>query len=896
MDTISMRHDNNKQMDNNDNNNIGYNTVYKFDDGRNGQNGNTNGETNVQGNSHTQQGTNIEQKIDQNGNSSNRIEGGQGAAGRGEGAQGVKLKVQVDPMDSPVRLTPPEFIDDMDEGIGNKGFDLKKYHGTGQAILSRGLSRSGAEQQLVDVEPAPKPETIKQEEEEDYSLIKDGDSLVDKGNKHAEKYNAYAAQTVYKGQVITSKNEFGKPPTGPRSTYATGGYNVSGNKNLMMPQNQDIQPLHTSEFNQNGQNNNQNQSVRVNQNQAPREPSNREPIPIAIEKTEIDGSTNVVPSDSKMHAHQQNQENLPYGTNNLQVQENPNNLNEQQNPSQQGHIPQEPNHQTKQSPTIENQTQQPTPHQGSNPVLTPNQENPHPQPPAPMNTDQVQQPSLNNQIMISDVMSDDMVNSNIANLNDSLNDENPNNRDQNKKEETQSKMNNDFAKYVKDEAGMSIFAPPDIDYINRAGRAEASLMKYDSEVRSKYDKVVQGLQQVFSNVLKINISAEESTKRFKKFFQGFLPKAESIAVMYPYKKTWGIAEESKDMVHLQPPGNFKQLQGTFEQMKRNREEYSATIVASIKELKLEYQSKIVEENFFEEGIDKKGTIKMHKDIEEAFKNIQKRNKKCLSEYEEIIKKVAANKEYFEKNKKFKCDVFEDYMHYVRSVRKMWIGIVDIQKKILVYWKRVRKVEQMRVQALSNLLNKYFIIEEKMSTSTQNIKSLMKRNETLSPEAVANSIYNDSSLLSSPILESLDIPTNSIENLVKRIQDLKNKMPDIVEFSLWDYINPHTIVKNVPKPLRIFRTNENYLFVYEVPDRSEVPMDEPLYKIRVNNLIMLFDERNNSITFKSNAMLSFATFNFNLRDHKDASEVAGYVAKFSSNTSSDITKSNLQTAA
>lgn len=61
-------------------------------------------------------------------------------------------------------------------------------------------------------------------------------------------------------------------------------------------------------------------------------------------------------------------------------------------------------------------------------------------------------------------------------------------------------MLNNFDRYEKDEAGMSIFAPPDIDYSNRADRAEASLLKYDSDIRGRLEKVAKGLQQVFSNI------------------------------------------------------------------------------------------------------------------------------------------------------------------------------------------------------------------------------------------------------------------------------------------------------------------------------------------------------------------------------------------------------------
>ena len=85
-----------------------------------------------------------------------------------------------------------------------------------------------------------------------------------------------------------------------------------------------------------------------------------------------------------------------------------------------------------------------------------------------------------------------------------------------------------------------------------------------------------------------------------------------------------------------------------------------------------------------------------------------------------------------------------------------------------------------------MLKKYFAIEERLSSSTQNIKALLKMNETLSPEAVAASIYSDRALLTSPVLESVDIPTDSIEHFVESIEGLKNFMPDIVEFSLWDW--------------------------------------------------------------------------------------------------------------
>lgn len=784
-------------------------------------------------------------------------------AGRPPSTNGnARMEVQINAV--PARVEPPANFDDMDEGVGTRGFDANKYRGTGAALLERAGPKAQEHIELQR-EPAAKPETIKQEEE--YSLIKEGDSLVFKAEGQDRKPKPSAAMTVYQGQPITSGDK--KPPTGPKSSYQPGEYSVSGNKNLL-----------DYRFEQQGTNDKPTKPPTTSLHPDPTDPAHpqnpinhqkEQSVSKYAEKPEGDKSTKVV-SDKE---HSTNTPNHPEPVPTIPPQTQ---AEEKKSSNKSAAIQIEKEKETIQAipekPKVEEQ-----------PELLQKQQNvqPSPEAPTPIQPDIVEQhaPQRPETVLVSEIKSNELNDSNMANLNDSLEDSPA--KDQDKKMETQSKLNNDFQKYIKDEGGMSILAPADIDYIGRAGKAEASLLRYDNDVRSKYEKVVVGFEQVFANIKRMNISAEESTNKFKRFFHNFLPRAETLAGLYPYKPSWGISEDRKDMSHLQAPGNFKQLQEKFELMKKQRADHSKSLVGELKALQLEYKSKIVEENFFEEGIDKKGTAKMQKDIEEAFSNIHKRNKKCENEKGEVLKKVTENKLYFEKNKKFKSDVFHDYMHYVRSVRKMWLGLSDLQKKLLGYWKRVRKVEEMRVQALSNLLKKYFAIEERLSSSTQNIKALLKMNETLSPEAVAASIYSDRALLTSPVLESVDIPTDSIEHFVESIEGLKNFMPDIVEFSLWDYINPHTLVKNVRKPLRIFRTIENYIFVYSVPDRREIPMEDPVYSIRVNNLVLQVDEKNNALTFKSNAVLNFASFTFNLRDHKDAMEVVGIVNKFASNT-------------
>lgn len=485
--------------------------------------------------------------------------------------------------------------------------------------------------------------------------------------------------------------------------------------------------------------------------------------------------------------------------------------------------------------------------------------------------------------------------SNIANLSDSLNEaksagglppqqqaarsedgSGPKNND------AGSKFQNDFGKYVKDEAGMSIFAPPDIDYQNRADKAEAHLLKYNTEVRGKLEVVLRGLQQIYSNIQKINLSSQESTSRFRTFFAGFLKKAEAVASSYHYKKDLRLLEEKKEMLELRTPGNLKALAGVFDTMKGHRETWVDDIVKDIGRLKQSYQSKVVEENFFEEGIDKKSTVEMSKLIEKTFESALKRNKECLKEFDEINKKLEENKIYFEKNKKFKQDTFEGYIDYLRSVHKMWGFLSEAQERMVKYWERVKKMETMRIKAISALLMEYIGIEERLTTPSRALDSLRKLNQAMSPENMAASTYNDKAFLNSAIFESLGFNMNSIDHFTQEIKRLKTRTPEIVEFALWDYMNQSMLVKNESKSVRIFRSNENYLYIYETSSREDVIMNKPVYKCKVNNLILQFDNRNNFITLKGSGMFDFSSFSFNLREHQDAQDLVNYVVKFASN--------------
>lgn len=501
---------------------------------------------------------------------------------------------------------------------------------------------------------------------------------------------------------------------------------------------------------------------------------------------------------------------------------------------------------------------------------------------------------------MEEVHSEDLNNSNMANLHDSL--EQERNDDMRPSQvnmegaETKSKFANNFDKYMKDEAGMSVFAPADIDYSDRANRAEAHLMQYDSTVRARYEKVARGMQQIYSNIQKINIGAHESANRFKVFFQGMMQKTEKVAAMYVLPANLVVTQQRKEMDELRPAGNIMELQKTFESMKQQRAEQSALVLAQLKTMKDDYKTKIVEENFYEEGIDQKTTVEMQKAIEKGFESILKRNKKCIEQYDLVNRKVEENKTYFEKNKKFKTDTFEDYMTYLRSCRKLWMFLCDTQEKLVKYWERVRLMEELRIKAITHILQIYFGIEEKLSSSSQNIEALKRMNSMLSAEGMAAAIYNDKSFLNSPLLESIGIRLDSVKVFTSEIKKIKNKVPEVVEFALWDYTNLHTLVKAVNTPLRVFRSNENTLYIYNgFKDRTEIPMEGPLFKCKVNNLLLNFDERNNCITLKASGLFNFSSFTFNLREHNDANDFASIVTKFCKN-SSDLTKTGIGVSA
>lgn len=493
---------------------------------------------------------------------------------------------------------------------------------------------------------------------------------------------------------------------------------------------------------------------------------------------------------------------------------------------------------------------------------------------------------------VEEVHSEDLNNSNMANLHDSLeNDMRPSQANL-EGAETKSKFMNNFEKYVKDEAGMSVFAPADIDYSDRANRAEAHLMKYDSEIRAKYEKVGRGMQQIFSNIQKINIGAHESANRFKVFFQNMMQKTEKVAAMYVLPVNLNLMQERKELDELKPAGNILELQKTFETLKAQRAEQSSLVLAQLKTMKDDYKTKIVEENFYEEGIDQKNTVEMQKGIEKVFDSILKRNKKCIEQYDLVNRKIEENKLYFEKNKKFKSDTFDDYMSYLRSCRKLWMFLCDAQERLVQYWARVRLMEELRIKAITHILQIYFAIEEKLSSSSQNIESLKRMNSMLSAEGMAAAIYNDQSFLNSPLLESIGIRLDNVKVFTAEIKKIKNIVPDVVEFALWDYTNLHTLVKAVNTPLRVFRSNENSLYIYNgFKDRTEIPMECPLFKCKVNSLLLNFDERNNCITLKGSGLFNFSNFTFNLREHNDANDFASIVTKFCKN-SADLTKSGI----
>jgi arsenate reductase-like glutaredoxin family protein len=784
-------------------------------------------------------------------------------------AGGIKLSMIVDPHDSPDRpensvyknthkTLPGKYLDDVDEGVGISPVNLWK-------AAPKASHRE--QEQVVEVEPVQMPQI---EDEEENSLIHDGDSLVrqmDDPNSKGQKPST--AMTVINGG----------PPRAPKkkkshkTTFDAIGYEVKGNTKLMAPAQNDE---NASQHKPNGEPANQqthspsdlkqedipgqaesqsyvpaaSQYMVQHHNKNPLQPANDSGKPAEKKEEAQQDARSVVISEMKPQSGNPKGENpAPIAT------KSPDNIKPTtlpDTPVQQAHA--HPMAVTPESP--------------------PRPSSPLPSPQAPHLTEMME------------VHSEDLNGSNVANLDDSLKEENnrPSNTNPMQNSETQSKFQNNFDKYMKDEAGMSVFAPADIDYSDRANRAEAHLMKYESDIRARYEKVARGMQQIYSNIQKINIGAHESAARFRTFFQGLMQKTERVAAMYSLPDSLNVMIDRKDMQDLRPAGNLHDLQKTFETMKLQRAEHSSQLLRELREMKQEYQNKIVEENFFEEGIDQKTTVEMQKGIEKGFESIYKRNKQCIDQYGVINKKIEENKMHFEKKKKFKTDTFEDYMNYLRDVRKLWMFIMDNQEKLVKYWERVRTMEELRIKAITHILQRYFLIEEKLSSVSHNTEALKKMNSQISPEGMAAAIYSDRSFLNSPLLESIGIKLESVKVFTNEIKKLKNNVPEIVEFALWDYTNLNTLVKSVNTPLRIFRSNENTLYIYhQVKDRSEVPMEPPLFKCKVNSLLLQFDERNNCITLKGSGFFNFSNFTFNLREHQDAKDFESIVNKFCKNS-------------
>jgi hypothetical protein len=781
---------------------------------------------------------------------------------------GVKISMMVDPHDSPEgpdktvyktdhKTVAGKYLEDVDEGAGINPEQIRR-------AMPRASQREP--EQVIAVEPVVMPEI---EDEDENSLIQEGDSLIkqtDDPNQKGPKPST--AMTVVNGAPS-------RPPKKKKShktTFEGTGYEIKGNTKLMAPTTTD--------------------DLASQHNQQPVRGEDLQPSPIqkrlpdqsvrAPSQTYQGGASEYVVQHHGEQPQQVARTEDPKSPADLGMQQDARSvvMSEQRPKSQSPHVenPAPTSPQPVLIPKLNLETGIPPAHYPTHPKLEDAQPPVSPESPN-------QSPQALQMAEMMEVESEDLNGSNIANLDDSLKDEHmrPSTVVQNTSD-TQSKFQNNFDKYVKDEAGMSVFAPADIDYSDRANRAEAHLMKYESDIRSRYEKVARGMQQVYSNIQKINIGAHESAARFRNFFQSLMAKTEKLLLMYPVPASLNVEVARPEMQDLKPAGTIAALQKTFDTFKQQRSEHSVQVVTELREMRLEYQNKIVDENFFEEGIDQKSTVEMQKAIEKGFDVIYKRNKKCIEQYGTINKKIEENKMYFEKKKKFKADAFEDYMTYLRSVRKLWMFIVDNQDKLVKYWERVRVMEELRIKAITHILQRYFAIEEKLSSASQNTESLKRMNSQISPEGMAAAIYSDKSFLNSPLLESIGIKLDNVKVFTSEIRKLKNTVPDIVEFALWDYTNLNTLVKSVNTPLRIFRSNENTLYIYhQVKDRSEVPMEGPLFKCKVNDLLLQFDERNNCIQLKGSGLFNFSNFTFHLREHHDAKELESIVNKFCKNS-------------
>lgn len=386
-------------------------------------------------------------------------------------------------------------------------------------------------------------------------------------------------------------------------------------------------------------------------------------------------------------------------------------------------------------------------------------------------------------------------------------------------------------------------------YESQAIKAIDQLKSYSVKSVVKLNQLIKGLQKFYDNYLNnIKIGLLRSGKMVRFFEVTVISEENLLEEMWleqwqPLSDRTMIREYLSEKVH-----NVDKKISSMCSQRNDEIKIRRGMLAKLRE---NIKTQLVDQNSLSSKAEEKKFKNQFADLEEKqstfikkLAELEKENKKLEKSLKNNIK-IERHKNNTEKLKRNnqKNDCLIHFISIWNKIKILQDFLILIFEQYSEYWKNFKENEKLRLDSVVYLLQSFLQYQKETYSKSENIKQAEAVLKKLKPSQFAEQTYPDSLLLESPILQKMGIPLNSVKVVKDKI--IKQFLPSIsiIEFCIWDHFNPNISYNRKLINVRFLFSNEQCLYIFEVPSRDSIPIKKKLlFSAKAGRFLYTFHEQ------------------------------------------------------
>lgn len=256
--------------------------------------------------------------------------------------------------------------------------------------------------------------------------------------------------------------------------------------------------------------------------------------------------------------------------------------------------------------------------------------------------------------------------------------------------------------------------------------------------------------------------------------------------------------------------------------------------------------------------------KLKKDLPYAEKKFINKIKTVNKAFKDVISNLGKNNKLHEKNKSPGHCSLEKMLIFLRRLVKSenyaYEVVDNLHKQFLVARDRIK----YRGNTMRELMAEYINYLQECYTVTPRLVKARQAVMDFDLKSLSEAKFNESWYLNPPKLNKKDFEYESFFEMKAKMKQVR--LPKEFFFSQFDHFNTKVMIKKekdkaMGNCVRIFNSIDGVVYIYIVRKHSEVPMHEPKFYCKQENVIFSSGGGNGKISFKEKAMFMGKSFEF-----------------------------------